>query len=146
VGGAATGSYEGSLARNSRKVCALGLLGVVKENSLRATVRMPLTADLRLITFSLIDETGDRSSTDVGGVEGAELFVDVSSRDDRGVEAMLRWCWVALVISSFCSLDVAGLSESERGVRGLKGGMLTTLGERQMSPWLTGFIMTAWAQ
>lgn len=81
--------YEGSLSRNSRRVWALGMLSVLRECSLRAP-RMPATADFRLRTFSLIDEIGDRSSTDVGGVEGAESFVEVSSRDVRGVEPMLR--------------------------------------------------------
>jgi hypothetical protein len=58
---------DGALARNLRRVCASGMLCELIENSRLATLRILETADLRRITFS-DDDTGDRSSTDVGGV------------------------------------------------------------------------------
>lgn len=75
-----------SLARNSRRVCASGS---GNEKSRFATPRIPATADLRRITFS-DDETGDRSSTDVGGVEAVEAL-ELFSSEDLGVDATLRW-------------------------------------------------------
>lgn len=116
------------------------------EYSLRATFRIPNSADLRRRTLSFIDETGDRSSREVGGVDGAESFVEASSEDVRGVETTLWWCRVAIDVSSFESLEVGGLMPSDCCDRGLTGGMSTSLGDKQISPWLTGFSITAWAR
>lgn len=79
---------EGSVARNSRRVCASGMLLALMECSLRATPRMLGTAVLRRMTFS-DDDTGDRSSTEVGGVEGVEA-IELSSSEVLGVETTLR--------------------------------------------------------
>ena len=90
----------GSLARNSRKVSASGM--ELTEYSRLATLLMPATADLRRMTFS-DDDTGDLSSTDVGGVEGVEAL-ELSSNEVLGLDVTLRWWPVALTMSSFDSL------------------------------------------
>ena len=94
----------GSLAMNSRSVCASCMLSTLTEHSRRAACRMPVTADLRLITLS-DDDIGDRSSMDVGGVDGVEPF-ESPSDEVLGVEKLLRWR--TLVVSSVESLDVGG--------------------------------------
>ena len=95
----------GSLAMNSRSVCAFCKLSTLTEHSLRAWCRMPITADLRLMTFS-DDDTGDLSSMEVGGVEGVEPF-ESPSEEVLGVEKLLRrW---TLVVSNLESLDRGGL-------------------------------------
>lgn len=78
----------GSLAMNSRSVCASRMLSTLTEHSLRAACRMPVTADLRLRVFS-DDEIGDLSSTEVGGVDGVEPF-DSPSDEVLGVDTTLR--------------------------------------------------------
>jgi hypothetical protein len=65
---------------------------------------MPITADLRLITFS-DDDTGDLSSMEVGGVDGVEPF-ESPSEEVLGVEKLLHWR--TLVVSIFDSRDVGG--------------------------------------
>jgi hypothetical protein len=98
---------EGALARNSCRVCASGMLCELIENSRLATLRILETADLRRITFS-DDDTGDRSSTDVGGVEEFEAL-ELFSKELLGVDATLRWWRVAVDVSSFESRDIEGL-------------------------------------
>lgn len=78
----------GSLARNSRRVSASGMLLELIEYSRLAALLIPATADLRRITFS-DDDTGDLSSTDVGGVEGVESL-ELFSIEVLGVDATLR--------------------------------------------------------
>jgi hypothetical protein len=79
---------EGALARNSRKVCASGMLCELIENSRLATLRILETADLRRITFSEND-TGEWSSIDEGGVDGMEAL-ELFSNELLGVDATLR--------------------------------------------------------
>lgn len=98
---------DDSLAKNSRSVCASGMLLGLNEYSLRAAPLIPETADFRRMTFSLAD-TGDCSSKDVGGVEGVDAL-DVFSKEVLGVDTTLRWWRVASVMSSFRSLEVGGL-------------------------------------
>ena len=81
------------------------MLSTLTEHSLRAAFRMPVTADFRLITFS-DDDLGDLSSTEVGGVDGVELF-ESPSDEVLGAVKVLRWR--ILVVSSFESRDVGGL-------------------------------------
>ena len=71
------------------------------ESTRLAALRMPATADLRRMTFS-DDDLGDRSSTDVGGVEGVEAL-ELFSIEVLGDDVRLRWWPVALVMSSFDS-------------------------------------------
>jgi hypothetical protein len=56
------------------------------------------------MTFS-DDDTGDLSSTDVGGVEGVEAL-ELFSIEVLGVDETLRWWPVALTMSSFDNLEV----------------------------------------
>jgi len=95
----------GSLAMNSRNVCASCELSTLTEHSLRAALRMPVTADFRLMTFS-DDDIGDLSSTEVGGVDGVEPF-ESPSDEVLGVVKVLRWR--TFVVSNRESLDVGGL-------------------------------------
>jgi hypothetical protein len=76
------------------------------EYSRLAALRMPATADLRRMTFS-DDDTGDLSSTDVGGVEGVEAL-ELFSSEVLGLDVTLRWWPVALIMSSFESLALGG--------------------------------------
>lgn len=96
---------DGSLAMNSRSVCASCMLSTLTEHSLRAACRMPVTADFRLRTFS-DDDIGDLSSTEVGGVDGVEAF-ESPSVELLGVDKALRWR--TLVVSNLESLEVGGL-------------------------------------
>jgi hypothetical protein len=77
------------------------------ENSRLAMLRILETADLRRITFS-DDDTGDRSSTDVGGVDEVEAL-ELFSNELLGVDATLRWWRVAVDMSSFESRVFEGL-------------------------------------
>jgi hypothetical protein len=96
----------GSLARNSRIVSASGIFSELTEYSRLAALRMPATADLRRMTFS-DDDTGDLSSTDVGGVDGVEAL-ELFSNEVLGLDVTLRWWPVALIMSSFESLALGG--------------------------------------
>lgn len=93
---------EGEEARNSRRVWESGIGWERSRFGGAAALRMPATADLRRRILVSFEETGERSSTEVGGVEGVEVL-ELWSEDVRGVELMvtLRWWRVACDMSSF---------------------------------------------